>query len=198
LRRSPPASRADLTRELAVLYDETDCISSDIHRFSHELHPAVLDRLGLSTALRRYSVEVSEHRRISIHMCVDGEEPRMSSEIALAFFRIGQECLTNVAKHSGATECKVSLTYSSNRIRLVVQDDGHGFDPNDGQNKMGLGIQSMRERLRSIGGSLSIKSSLRRGTSVIAEAPIGAAAQSHSPDVTLEERPEGRSTASLS
>lgn len=195
LRQSPPATRADLTRELTVLYDETDCISSDIHRYSHELHPAVLEGLGLSMALRRYCVEVSEHRKIAVHMFTNGEEPRISSEIALAFFRIGQECLTNVAKHSGATECKVSLTYTRDRIRLVVQDDGHGFKPDDEHNRMGLGIQSMRERLRSIGGSLSIKSSLQRGTSVIAEAPITTEAPLHSPGIVHEGRPEG-STAS--
>lgn len=188
LRNSPPSSPNDLMREVSVLYDETDCISSDIHRFSHELHPAVLDRLGLPTALRRYCTEVSEHRKIAIHISTTGEERRISPAIALAFFRIGQECLTNTTKHSGAMECRMSLTYALNRIRLVVQDDGHGFDPDSEQAKIGLGIQSMRERLRSIGGSLSIKSSLRHGTSIIAEAPIRAAAPLHSPGVMFEER----------
>jgi signal transduction histidine kinase len=125
-----------------------------------------------------------------------GEEPRLGPEISLAFFRIGQECLTNVAKHSGATECKMSLIYAPDRIRLVVEDNGRGFDKDSAQAKIGLGIQSMRERLRSIGGSLKIESSSLYGTSVIAEAPIITVAPLHSPDVTFEERPEGRSTAS--
>jgi len=195
LRRSPPGSRDVLIRELTALYDETDLISSDIHQFSHELHPAVLDRLGLPTALRRYCTEFSEHRKIGINMSVSGEERGMSPETALAFFRIGQECLTNATKHSGATECKILLTFARNRVTLAVRDDGRGFDPDSIRVKAGLGIQSMRERLRSIGGSLRIKSSLRHGTTVIAEAPLAAADPLHGPEVRFGERPESRSAA---
>ena len=195
LRRSPPGSRDVLIRELKALYEETDLISSDIHQFSHELHPAVLDRMGLPTALRRYCTEFSEHRKITINMSVSGEERRLSPQTALAFFRIGQECLTNATKHSGATECKILLTFARNRLTLAVRDDGRGFDPKSVRVKAGLGIQSMRERLRYIGGSLRIKSSLRYGTTIIAEAPLAVADPLHTPEVSFEERPDGRSAA---
>lgn len=197
LRRSLPESREELIRELTVLYDETDYVSSDIHQFSHELHPTVLDRLGLTAALRRYCAEFSEHRKIAVHLSTPEEEPQMTPEIALAFFRIGQECLTNATKHSDATECRISLTYSRNRITLVVQDDGCGFDPRSVQVKAGLGIRSMRERLRAIGGSLRIKSSLRSGTTIIAEASLAAAAPSHLPGMSFEEKSPSRSAASV-
>lgn len=193
LRRSPPAARADMVRELSVLYDETDMISSDIHQFSHELHPAVLDRLGLPTALRRYCTEFSEHRKIGVSLSVSGEERAMSPEAALAFFRIGQECLTNATKHSGATACNILLTFARNRITLAVQDDGRGFDPQSVRVKAGLGIQSMRERLRSIGGSLHIKSSLRQGTTIVAEAPLAPGEPLPPPEVKFEERRDGHS-----
>jgi signal transduction histidine kinase len=179
LRESPPAARGDLIAELSVLYDETDLISSDIHQFSHELHPAVLERLGLASALRRYCVEFSTHRKIAVQMSTSGEEPRLNHETALAFFRIGQECLNNAAKHSGATDCKVSLTYALERITLAVEDNGSGFDPKRAQALAGLGIQSMRERLRSIGGTLRIQSSALHGTTVFAEAGLAPDATPH-------------------
>jgi signal transduction histidine kinase len=172
MRISPPASHNDLIRELSVLYDETDLISSDIHQFSHELHPAILERLGLASALRRYCAEFSAHRKIAVHMSTTGEEARLDPETALAFFRTGQECLTNAAKHGGATGCKVLLTYADNRITLTVGDNGSGFDPKSPQAQTGLGIQSMRERLRSIDGTLRIQSSVLRGTTVLAEARL--------------------------
>lgn len=196
LRRSPAVPRAELVRELTTLYDETDQISSDIHQFSHELHPSALDRLGLATALRRYCAEFSEHRKIAVHMSTGGEEPRLSPEIALALFRVGQECLTNATKHSGATKCNVLLTYARNRIVLVVEDSGRGFNPAKVGAKVGLGIQSMRERLRSIGGSLRIKSSLRHGTRVIAEVPLATEAPLHAPERAFKAKHGSRSAAS--
>jgi signal transduction histidine kinase len=197
LRMSPPASRNDLVRELSVLYDETDLISSDIHHFSHELHPAVLERLGLAAALRRYCGEFSAHRKIAVHMSTTGEEPCLDRETALAFFRIGQECLTNAAKHSGAAGCKVSLTYARNRITLAVEDDGNGFDPKNAQAQTGLGIQSMRERLRSIGGVLRIRSSAFDGTTVFAKARLAPAAMVLAPETMTEETPDIPSAASV-
>ena len=196
MRRSPPAARKDLVRELSVLYDETDLISSDIHQFSHELHPAILERLGLASALRRYCVEFSAHRKMAVHMSTNGEEPPLDRETALAFFRIGQECLTNAAKHSGGADCNVSLTYAHDRITLAVEDDGSGFDPKNAQAQTGLGIQSMRERLRSIGGTLRIQSSVLHGTTIFAEARLTPAVIAHEPEIILEETPETLSAGS--
>lgn len=170
IRGTPPGSREDLVRELSGLYDEADQLSSDIHQFSHELRPVILERLGLGAALRRYCSEFSAYRKIAVDMSITGDEPQVDVDTALVFFRIGQECLMNAAKHSGATECKVSLTYVKNRIRLAVEDNGSGFEPRRAQAKAGLGIQSMRERLRSIDGRLRIESSRLQGTKVTAEA----------------------------
>lgn len=195
LRGSPPGSKRDLVRELSVLYDETDLISSDVHQFSHELHPAVLERLGLASALRRHCVEFSAHRKIAVDMSTIGNEPQMDPETALAFFRVGQECLMNAAKHSGATDCNVSLTYARRRITLAVKDNGSGFDTKDSPISGGLGIQSMRERLRSIGGSLRIQSSLLQGTTVFAEAALAPAADSYARTAAREESPDSRSAA---
>jgi signal transduction histidine kinase len=197
MRNSPPSSRNDLIRELSVLYDETDLISSDIHQFSHELHPTILDRLGLALGLRRYCAEFSAHRKMAVRMSTTGDEPQLNQATALAFFRIGQECLMNAAKHSGAAECKVSLTYARDRITLVVEDNGNGFDAKNAQAETGLGIQSMRERLRSIGGILRIQSSALHGTSVFAGARIAAAAMPDTPEMMQEETADTSSAASV-
>ena len=196
MRRSPPASDNDLIRELSVLYDETDLISSDIHQFSHDLHPAILERLGLASALRRYCVDFSSHRKIAVQMSASGEEPRLDPEASLAFFRIGQECLMNAAKHGRATACKVSLNYADSRIALAVEDNGSGFDPESVTVETGLGIQSMRERLHSIGGTLRIQSSVLYGTTVFAEARLAPVATSHAAETMRKETPDAPSAAS--
>ena len=171
MRGSPPASQEILTEELSVLYDEIDLISSDIHQFSHELHPSILEKLGLISALRRFCKEFSVHRRIAVNMQTDGEEPTLHPETALALFRVGQECLTNIAKHSGVACCNVSLSYTRDQVTLEIEDQGKGFELGDLKEKTGLGIESMRERLRSVGGKLRIDSVPLRGTKVRAEAP---------------------------
>lgn len=194
MRGSPPSSRDALVQELSVLYDETDLISSDIHQFSHELHPNILEKLGLISALRRYCSEFSLHRKIAVNMQVSGEEPTANHETALALFRVGQECLMNVAKHSGAVSCDVRLNYKYNRVVLEIEDQGNGFDLAEVKEKSGLGIESMRERLRSVGGTLRVDSRLHRGTKVRAEAPIVRAVPDAAQD-ELDEAPEERSNA---
>lgn len=181
MRVSPPDSQDALVQELSVLYDETDLISSDIHQFSRELHPAILERLGLIPALRRYCSEFAQHRKITVNMLASGEETRLPQEAALALFRVGQECLMNIAKHSGAVSCDVTLNYIRGRAILEIEDHGKGFDPAELKGKSGLGIESMRERLRSVGGILRIDSVPLRGTKIRAEAPIAYAAPDSEP-----------------
>lgn len=192
MRVSPPDSQEGLVRELSVLYDETDLISSDLHQFSRELHPNILEKLGLTSALRRYCSEFSAHRKIDINIDVAGEEPSISLQTALALFRVGQECLMNAAKHSQSPICNVWLSYKNDRIILDIKDQGIGFDTKKLREESGLGIESMRERLRSVGGTLRIESNPHCGTRIYAEAPIrrGVDVQSNyiaeqSPDISV-------------
>jgi len=193
LRAAPPDSQDHLIRELSILYDKTDVISSDIHQFSHDLHPAMLERLGLASALRHYCAEFSAHCRMAGDISTTGEEPRMHPDTALAFFRIGQECLMNAAKHSGAPRCKVSLSYAHERIMLRVVDNGRGFKPRKTKLQTGLGIQSMRERLRSIGGTLRIRSRVGYGTTIVAAVGLVPAARLPALEATWDEAPRARS-----
>jgi signal transduction histidine kinase len=172
MRAAPPTSREELAQELSVLYDETDLISSDIHQFSRELHPAILERLGLVPSLRRFCDEFMQHRKIAVHFSTSGDESALDQEVALVLFRVGQECLMNISKHSGAESCEVSLKFTHDRVMLEITDTGNGFDPNEQKQSTGLGLQSMRERLRSVSGTLRIHSGPDRGTRVHAEVPI--------------------------
>jgi signal transduction histidine kinase len=172
IRAAPPRSQESLVRELSVLYDETDLISSDIHQFSRELHPAILERLGLIPALHRFCDEFTVHRKIVVHFSTNGEEAVLDQEVALVMFRIGQECLMNISKHSGAESCDVTLRFSHDRVTLEICDTGTGFDLQEQKGSTGLGLQSMRERLRSVSGSLRVHSAPGRGTRVHAEVPI--------------------------
>jgi len=172
MRGSPPSSTEVLVRELSLLYDETDMISSDIHQFARELHPAILERLGLASALRRHSAEFSSHRKIDVGVQIRGEQIPLNHETALALFRVGQESLMNIAKHSGVSSCSLRLSYTSHRITLEVEDNGKGFERKDLQEKSGLGIESMRERLRSVGGELHIDSVPSQGTRIRAEVVV--------------------------
>jgi len=170
MRRSPPNSETRLVEELSELYDETSLLSSDIHDFSRELHPAALEKFGLSTTLRRHCSEFSKRRRISVSLQIKGDEPPMHMDTSLALFRVGQECMTNIAKHSRATSCDVALHYTPDRVTLAIEDRGSGFDLK--KRKAGLGIESMRERLRFVGGTLHIDTEPFFGTKVYVEAPI--------------------------
>ena len=148
-------------------------VSSDIHNLSHELHPSKLDSLGLVAAVggfcREFSMQHSLHIRFT-HQQVDRRIPK---DATLCLFRVLQEALRNVVKHSGAAEATVELTGCGDRIDLCVSDSGAGFDPESSKGIPGLGLISMRERLRLVGGHLSIESEPSRGTQIRARVPLG-------------------------
>jgi PAS domain S-box-containing protein len=147
-------------------------VSSDIHHLSHQLHPAKLDTLGLVAALASYCREFSKQHHLQIQF-VEHDVPRsLPKNITLCIYRIVQEALWNVVKHSGTREVEIELTGSPVTIDLCVTDSGAGFDPELIQGKGGLGLISMRERLRLVGGELHIESQPSRGTRINAGVPI--------------------------
>jgi signal transduction histidine kinase len=182
LRAAVPMSHETLSSELSAIYDEADMISSDIHQFSRELHPSILEKLGLVPALRRFCAEFSAHRKIVVNFASSGDEDAtLVREVALVIFRVGQECLMNVSKHSCAQSCDMSLRFQRYCIVLEVTDTGKGFDPSVLKGNTGLGLQSMRERLRSVSGKLRIDSALQQGTRIYAEIPVSRIAQTAMP-----------------
>jgi PAS domain S-box-containing protein len=147
-------------------------VSSDIHDLSHRLHPSKLGILGLVLSLDGLCREFSVQHNIQVRFVHDEIPRTFSKDITLCLFRIVQEALQNVAKHSGATDAIVELSVRDDQIELCVSDSGAGFSVECGKNVAGLGLVSMRERLRLIGGHLAIESEPSRGTRVHVRVPF--------------------------
>lgn len=135
-----------------------------------EMRPAALEGKGLAAALREYVARWSQGAEIPAEFHVRGErEAPLEAEQAL--FRVAQEALANVAKHSGAGRAEVDLTYTTDSLTLRIADDGRGFDPPQGAGG-GFGLESMRERLIRLGGHVDVESALGKGTRVTCVCPL--------------------------
>lgn len=152
-------------------------LNTDVRLLSHQLHPAVLDHLGLSGALKILVEDFGQREGVPATYLSRDLPPITMQPAAIALYRITQEALRNVAKHAGKTHVKVSLDAVGPLLRLQVSDFGVGFDqvPDGSEMPSGFGIISMKERARMAHGSLQVSSSLGEGTTVAAELPFDAA-----------------------
>ena len=162
----------ELMEQLDQIRRETDEISEEVHRLSHNLHSSILENLGLVPAVRNLCLEFSRQYGIPVEFEGLKVPSGVSSEVALCLFRIVQECLGNIVRHSHARLARVSLDGDSSKIRLIVEDDGVGFDPGAQQDKPGLGLVSMHERLRLVNGKINVRSSQSMGTRIEAWVPL--------------------------
>jgi signal transduction histidine kinase len=149
-------------------------VSSNIHGLSHRLHPSKLEFLGLVPSLTGFCREFSESHQLSVYFAHDHIPNQIPKDVTLCLFRIVQEALRNVVKHSGALEVNVELSGLGDRIELRVSDSGIGFDPESEKGRGGLGLLSMSERLRLIGGDLTVESEPSHGTRIRVRAPLPA------------------------
>jgi PAS domain S-box-containing protein len=152
---------ADMVSQLATE------LASSIHKLSHDLHSSRLQYLGLASALRELCDKLATQHHLTIELSVDCQVDRLPEPVELCLFRIAQEALSNVVKHSGGTTAFVKVAMRGKTISLCVADDGIGFDTS--ASPAGIGLTSMRERLRLVGGELFIKSSSETGTELLAE-----------------------------
>jgi len=150
---------------------QLDEIISDIHGLSHRLHSTRLQVLGLEAALRDLCQQLQKQFNLRIDFSASNI-PSLQSDLALCFYRVTQEGLGNCVKHSGATHVQVCLMFKGGSLRLSIKDDGSGFDL--ARSTSGLGLATMRERLRFVGGELNIVSGQGVGTELTAEARIEA------------------------
>jgi len=141
-------------------------IAQDVQMLSHELHSAKVAILGAAASMRSFCNEFAGQQGIEIAFDSD-ELPELSSDISLCLYRVLQEALHNAAKHSGAGRIDVELTDNNALLRMKITDGGKGFDPV--RASKGLGLASMRERVRMIGGELAIVSAPGRGTTLVAQ-----------------------------
>lgn len=173
LRLVPPAD-AGLKPRLEAVRGQIEGIASDVRRLSHNLHPATIAHLGLVAALKKLCGEFSgQHVNVEF---VGGPMPAqpIAEDLALALFRITQEALANVAKHSQSPSARVSLAERDGSLQLVIADQGAGFDVERDGVHTSLGLTSIRERSWLIGGDLRIQSTPSQGTRIELTVPLGA------------------------
>jgi signal transduction histidine kinase len=139
---------------------------------SHNLHPSVLQHMGLIAALEAHCVEAERQHDIQVNFIVEGDVEPALPTVALSLFRIAQEALRNAARHGQARHATVALIRRDDHLMLSVTDDGTGFDVADAAHRDGLGLVSMEERARLINGRLTIHSELQRGTTVEVRVPV--------------------------
>jgi len=141
-------------------------LGTDLHALSHALHSSKLKHLGLVAALRELCSRVRSRASLAVELNCSGDIRSLPDEDALVLFRIAQEALNNVVKHSRATSATVKLNCSDNQADLVVSDNGRGFDCTTESG--GIGLLGMRERLRAVDGEFRISSASDRGTEILA------------------------------
>jgi PAS domain S-box-containing protein len=171
LRRGLSPSEIDTGERLDNAYEQVRNLAADIQALSHRLHSSRLEYIGLERAVSGFCRELSERQKLKIELHVENLPDALPPETALCLFRVLQEAVHNALKYSGTSECDVTLTGKATDIQLVVRDSGAGFDP-DNLKGQGLGLISMRERLRLLKGQLSIESRPQHGTTIRASVPV--------------------------
>jgi PAS domain S-box-containing protein len=172
LERSLPEGLAEGRQKVQALWTKTHVLSTEIQHLSHQLHSAKLQHLGITVALRGLCAEFSEQYKIATDFQFRQVPANLDSNISLSLFRVAQESLHNVAKHSRAKKVRLELVGAGEKIVLRISDDGVGFDSDAPGNQTGIGIVSMSERIRLVGGTLSVCSRPSRGTQVQAAIPL--------------------------
>lgn len=169
-RRTGNADAAHSIREGLVELGE------DVHALSYRLHPSVIEDLGLVEALRIECDRIAQQGSLRVTFDCHGMPRGLPADTALCLFRVAQEALRNVERHAGAQNVDVSVTAEGGGIALTVRDNGAGFDAARAPERASLGLASMRERVRLLGGRLDIDSGHGNGTSVVAWVPLAEAA----------------------
>jgi PAS domain S-box-containing protein len=157
-----------LSQKAADLSLHLQELASTIHDMCRDLHSTKLDHLGLRAALSELCGNVFQHSGIVVSLEVDEHADRLPKEVARCLFRVAQEALNNASKHSGARSAQVFVRREGEIVCLTIRDFGKGFDSLISRDSTGIGLASMRERVRSIGGTFAIHSSSGQGTQVVA------------------------------
>jgi signal transduction histidine kinase len=167
------SSKDKLTESLAL----GEQALKDIRTLSYVLHPPLLDQAGLMTALKWYVKGFQERSGVKVAFTEVGQDGhRMPPEVEYALFRVVQECLTNIRRHTKSETAEINLTRTAQQVSLSVRDHGNGYQveiPRNGEGAefIGVGIPGMRHRLKQLGGELQVDSN-EEGTTVTATVPV--------------------------
>jgi PAS domain S-box-containing protein len=172
LRDQLPASAAKLRREVGKTRKRVKDLGADIRALSHGLHSFTLDHFGLAAAARGFCKELSDRQGVEIECHFENLPKNLPRDTSLCLFRVLQEALQNATKHSGSRRVRVSLRGGASGVELKVHDSGIGFKPEEVVKGNGLGLISIKERLKVVNGELLIDSQLRRGTTIHVRVPL--------------------------
>jgi PAS domain S-box-containing protein len=168
-------NQQDLKEGCLELLRYLDGVIDDVRRLSRDLSPAILEDLGLQSALKYLINGVSKHYRVSHAFEVEDLDHLFPADAQIIIYRIFQECLTNISKHAGATEVSIAIREHDGLISLVIEDNGAGFDPAlalaHRASDRGLGLAALDERARMLGGTLEIRSQPGSGVRVTCVIP---------------------------
>lgn len=173
--RPPTSDSGEIIQESLGLLSE---LSTEIRTISHLLHPPLLDEVGLSSALRLYLEGFVDRSKISVDLEIPNDFGRLSRDLETTVFRVVQECLTNIHRHSGSSVARVLISIADHNLHVEVQDEGKGIPPRkrveiERLGRAGVGIRGMRERIHQLGGTLQIGAQTNgKGTIVVARLPL--------------------------
>jgi signal transduction histidine kinase len=163
-------------KEIEATLDITKEAMQEVRRLSRELHPFILDHLGLVPTLEWFIEGFNNRTGMRVALKKDKSFPGLPKECEINLFRVVQETLTNSLKHGKVNEATVEIKKDVNVVLIVIEDNGIGFDVDDLYSKdildRGIGIAGMRERINAIGGNFSISSKVGQGTTVRVELPL--------------------------
>jgi signal transduction histidine kinase len=163
-----PGSGQDIMR----LQEQTTSIVRSLRELSHQLHPAALEHVGLASALELTCDEVRQATGLGVHLVNHADTSAIPRDIALCLFRVVQEALNNVIRHSGARGVDLSLRREGTTLLLQITDDGRGFTPCALEAGSGLGLYSVTERVRAVGGATTVDSAPGAGTTLRVAVPL--------------------------
>src|SRR5246127_1964507 len=162
---------SEVQSRVQELRNQTTELSNDVQAMSHDLHSSILEYLGVVAGIKSWCKEFGERQRAEID-CSNDVHSALPFEIGLSLFRVLQEALHNVMKHSGVKRIEVQLREDSGEIHLIIHDSGKGFDVEAALQGKGLGLTSMRERVRLVNGTISIDSKPMGGTTIHMRVPL--------------------------
>ncbi|HXY03988.1 MAG TPA: sensor histidine kinase, partial [Terriglobales bacterium] len=172
LKQIPPGSSDELIHRVTEIRDRLTEVAMGVQSISHELHSPQLEYLGIVAAMKSFCRELAARQSVEIDFRSDDIPRSISNEVSLCLFRVLQEALHNAVKHSQVRHFEVRLTCSSDQLDLTIADRGTGFNPETASNKGGLGLVSMRERVRLVNGTIVIDSKPMNGTTIHVRVPF--------------------------
>jgi PAS domain S-box-containing protein len=160
------------SRKVQTARQQIENLAIDLQALSRRLRSTELQYLGLPAAIAAFCKKLSDEKRIEIDFVSEGITQKVSDEVSVSLYRILEEALLNATSYSGSKSIQVVLKYQSNEVQLIVRDSGIGFDVEEALKGPGFGLTIMQERVKMVGGALSIESQPKRGTTIHARVPL--------------------------